>query len=196
MSLDGGESWSEIISDTSRIQLSGPSLSPFSGFYVGIDTQLYYWNELSGELDLALTLEKPITGLYSSSNSDIEFILTTDELLALDPNTGETTILKVLSVSNETNPELPNRLQLHQNYPNPFNPSTIIPFELNQPSQVQLVVFDALGRQVAVLLDEHRSAGLHRVSFNASGLSSGVYFYELSSLTNGLKARRNMLFIK
>jgi hypothetical protein len=65
---------------------------------------------------------------------------------------------------------------LSQNYPNPFNPSTTIKFELPVASQVTLSVFDILGREVSVLVNERRDAGVHEVKFDGSGLSSGVYF--------------------
>ena len=67
------------------------------------------------------------------------------------------------------------------NYPNPFNPSTQINFVLPKKAFVELKVYDVLGRQVADLLNEVREAGSHKVLFNASYLSSGVYLYQLRS---------------
>jgi photosystem II stability/assembly factor-like uncharacterized protein len=68
---------------------------------------------------------------------------------------------------------------LFSNYPNPFNPGTTIKFELRKPSDVRLSVFDMLGREVSVLVNERREAGVHEVRFDASKLASGVYFYRL-----------------
>jgi hypothetical protein len=69
---------------------------------------------------------------------------------------------------------------LFQNYPNPFNPVTSIKFSLPAASAlVTLKVYDALGRQAAVLVNEARESGLHEVQFNAAALSSGIYYYEL-----------------
>jgi len=80
-------------------------------------------------------------------------------------------------------PELPSaqptNFVLMQNYPNPFNPSTTIKFELPNSSVVKLSVYDMLGREVSVLEKERRDAGVHEVTFDGSGLSSGVYFYRL-----------------
>ena len=66
------------------------------------------------------------------------------------------------------------------NYPNPFNPSTIITFQIPEAGLVSLKVYDLLGREVATLVDEHKTAGSYDVEFNASELSSGVYFYKIN----------------
>jgi len=71
--------------------------------------------------------------------------------------------------------------ELKQNYPNPFNPSTQITFYLSRQSNVKLNVFDMLGREVAVLIDENQSPGTHHINFNAEDLPSGVYFYRLQT---------------
>lgn len=73
----------------------------------------------------------------------------------------------------------PDEFALHQNYPNPFNPTTKINFALQHNTNVELYVYDALGNQVAVLLNENMEAGLHEVSFNASNFSSGIYYYTI-----------------
>ncbi len=74
---------------------------------------------------------------------------------------------------------VPKEFGLGQNYPNPFNPETQIEFSLPTRQRVTLRIFDVLGRQVRVLLDEVREAGNHRVVFDGTALSSGVYFYQL-----------------
>ena len=76
---------------------------------------------------------------------------------------------------------VPNRYELSQNYPNPFNPYTTIPFSLKKSGHVKLEVFDVLGRRVAILADQRFEAGVHRLFFSASGMSSGVYFYKLTT---------------
>jgi len=70
---------------------------------------------------------------------------------------------------------------LYQNYPNPFNPTTTIKYTIPQTSFITLKVFDILGREVAVLVNEEKPAGSYEVDFNASQLSSGVYIYQLKS---------------
>ncbi len=66
-----------------------------------------------------------------------------------------------------------------QNYPNPFNPVTNIIFKLNNPGIVRLNVYDILGREIKTLLNEYTSAGNYSVTFDASGLASGIYFYRI-----------------
>jgi hypothetical protein len=85
------------------------------------------------------------------------------------------------SVDTEDEEELPAAYVLEQNYPNPFNPVTTIAFTLPEAAHVRLAVYDVLGRQVTVLLDEVRSTGRHTVSFDASPLPSGTYFYRLEA---------------
>ncbi len=87
----------------------------------------------------------------------------------------------------------PDRFALEQNYPNPFNPSTTITYQLpaqggvdgKAASSVRLVVYDMLGREVAVLVDAKQSPGTHEVKWNASGAASGVYLYRLSAYAEG-----------
>lgn len=95
--------------------------------------------------------------------------------------------------------ESPEQFQLNQNYPNPFNPVTTIRFELEEPAAVTLQVFDMLGREVATIVENQLSSGSHHVSFDASGLSSGVYLYRLEAMSGSGQAfaqSRKMTLIK
>ena len=79
------------------------------------------------------------------------------------------------------NQETPSIFSLSQNYPNPFNPSTKIKFDIPKGSLVKLKVYDILGREVAVLVNEKLTAGIYEYDWNASALPSGVYFYRLEA---------------
>jgi subtilisin family serine protease len=83
---------------------------------------------------------------------------------------------------------------LLQNYPNPFNPTTRISFTLVEASNVRLEVFNVAGQRVALLVNEHREAGLHFVDFDASALSSGIYFYRLTA--GDVTQNRKMILLK
>ena len=77
--------------------------------------------------------------------------------------------------------ELPQVFSLSQNYPNPFNPTTGIRFQVSGVSDVRLSVYDLLGREVAVLVNERKAPGSYEVNFDATRLASGVYLYRLSA---------------
>jgi hypothetical protein len=90
--------------------------------------------------------------------------------------------------------QLPKVFSLYQNYPNPFNPTTEIRYELAHTSFVSIDVYNILGQRVASLVNSTQPAGDQSVSFNASNLSSGVYFYRIQAGT--FEAARKMLVIK
>lgn len=119
-------------------------------------------------------------------------------ILATDPTTGQpdaddtgeaeiwymkdVTITLDVPVGIEDNTlSLPEEFELSQNYPNPFNPSTTISFTLEKAASVTLDIYSITGQKVATLVNGSRSAGTHDVVFDASNLTSGVYFYTLSS---------------
>ena len=89
---------------------------------------------------------------------------------------------------------LPIKFELSQNYPNPFNPSTKISYTLGFKSVTRLSVYDILGREVAVLVNEIQNEGSHEVTFTGNNLSSGIYFYKLTS--SGTTITKKMLLLK
>jgi hypothetical protein len=89
---------------------------------------------------------------------------------------------------------LPSRYELYQNFPNPFNPSTQIRFDVPIAGHVRLTIYDVLGREVEVVLDEVREAGRHMVQFDARALASGMYFYRLTA--SSVVLTRKMMLTK
>ncbi len=107
-------------------------------------------------------------------------------------NTFEVRLIDPKKRGNNKTLYIPIEFALHQNYPNPFNPSTVISYTLPVFSKATLKVFDALGREVALLVDEYKDAGLHLVNFDASSLPSGVYLYRIQ-MGSHVEARKLIL---
>jgi photosystem II stability/assembly factor-like uncharacterized protein len=100
----------------------------------------------------------------------------------------------VTGVSENNISAIPSDFMLSQNYPNPFNPSTKISFSIPNSSNVALKVYNELGAEVASLIDGYRKAGSYEVNFDASGLSSGIYFYKIQ--TGSFSETKKMMLIK
>ena len=110
--------------------------------------------------------------------------------LAANNNLGYISSVDVEEVS----AELPLTVELSQNYPNPFNPSTSIEFKVNAAQHVRLSVFDVLGREVENLVNGVQPTGSYRVTFDATGLTSGMYLYRLEA--NGNVITKSMMLLK
>ena len=89
----------------------------------------------------------------------------------------------------EPNKTIPINFTLNQNYPNPFNPTTLIQFGLPRDSDIRLIVFNLLGREIAVLAEGEYTAGTYSVTFNATNLTSGIYLYQLVAGTQRLTGK-------
>jgi len=87
-----------------------------------------------------------------------------------------------------------NDFKLSQNYPNPFNPSTIIEYSLPQYGYVTLKIYDILGREIATLINEEKPIGSYEVEFDATGLTSGIYFYRIQ--TPNFTQTKKMILLK
>lgn len=139
-------------------------------------------NELYGvHMDSTERVENPsYIGSYLSTTSDHYPVWTRFDFTRLSSTAREKST--------------PSTFALGQNYPNPFNPSTTISYQVASPSDVSLEVFDVLGRKVTTLVNSRQTAGTYSVNFNASRLSSGVYFYRLQAGT--FVATKKMLLVK
>jgi len=92
------------------------------------------------------------------------------------------------------NSEIPEKYELSQNYPNPFNPGTRIKFAIENKELSKLEIFDMLGRKLNTLIDKVLDAGTYEVNFDGSNLSSGIYFYKLT--TNQFTETKKMILMK
>ncbi|MCW8814030.1 MAG: T9SS type A sorting domain-containing protein, partial [Chlorobium sp.] len=88
---------------------------------------------------------------------------------------------------------VPQKFNLMQNYPNPFNPSTVIEYHIPKYSFVTIKGYDVLGNEINTLVNEEKPAGRYTITFNANGLSSGIYFYQIH--TNEYTEKRKMLLL-
>ena len=86
------------------------------------------------------------------------------------------------SVKNIDIDGVPREFVLSQNYPNPFNPNTTINYALPHSCEVTITLYDILGNEVSTLVSENKKAGYYSVEFNASNLSSGIYFYKIEAV--------------
>lgn len=137
-------------------------------------------------------------GLYNwtvpntPSSQALMKITNADTLTVWDISNNNFIITEVTGV-NENN-EIPQNFSLFQNYPNPFNPTTTISFNILKEGLVNLSIYNALGEKKAEIVNEVMNAGMHNITFNASNLASGVYFYKISS--GSFTETKQMLLMK
>lgn len=98
------------------------------------------------------------------------------------------------TIINPVNSAIPQTFTLHQNYPNPFNPNTSIRFDLPIAGDASLIVYNSLGKEIKRIVDGRLEAGSYEINFDASGLSSGVYFYRFVS--GSISEIKSMMLVK
>ncbi len=157
---------------------------------LGVETDAMFFNWISGiprdyHLASGFGLIDVWGGEGSGSGSDVLIYFRDHE----GNEYGE-----AVHVNTPVDPEIPQTAALHANYPNPFNPSTTIPFELSEASQVRMEVYDMLGRRVALLVNETLQAGRHTAVFDAGSLPSGMYIARLQA--GGVVFSHKMLLVK
>jgi hypothetical protein len=145
--------------------------------FAGNHTSTTYYNKF-WEIAKNFTI-----GLFQKASYRIACVIYTEWI-----NSGSVTGIS------ENGNELPLIFNLSQNYPNPFNPSTTISWQLSEGRSVSLKVFNALGEEIAVLVDEYRPAGKYETKFDAASLPSGIYFYKLQ--TDNYLETKKMLLLK
>jgi hypothetical protein len=157
----------------------------------------WYWDGYKGsKIDLgsltAGTNTIKISGREPGTTLWVDQIVITDNA-NYDPNAvlGKE---EIADAEETTEYVIPEQYSLEQNYPNPFNPSTTIRYNIPSGEMVKLIIYDVLGNEVSVLVNEYRDAGQYEVSFNASNLASGVYYYSIK--TGSFNQVKKMMLLK
>jgi hypothetical protein len=136
-----------------------------------------------------------ITTTYSYVDNSVTNGVTYQyQLVSVGINGNSQPVGNVVSATPSVGAATPHEFALHQNYPNPFNPTTQIRFDIAEASYVTLKVFDVMGRELATLVDGNLAANRYEVSFDASALSSGTYFYRLNA--GSFTSMNKMLVLK
>lgn len=132
------------------------------------------WNKI-GNIAGNGTTNSPLS--YSYSDNNLSTGKYNYRLKQIDFNGN----FKYYDLTNEVIIGTPYKFDISQNYPNPFNPSTKINYDLPFDSKVQIKIFDVTGREISTIVNEVKTAGYYTVSFNASSLASGIYFYSINA---------------
>lgn len=145
------------------------------------------WDTLQNPLSLSEVIKK-----IAFFNSNISYGISSNHIYYSNDGWVTYSIADSVVTNAENQSTLPEQINLYQNYPNPFNPTTVISYQLPINGNVTLKVYDLLGREEAVLVDEYKFAGRYYVEFNATGLSSGVYYYQLNT-ENFIQSKKMIL---
>lgn len=183
ISTDGGSIWEHAL--TSGI-ISGLNTKGNEVFAVG---QLPYkstdngvtWNPINAD------------GLPGSIWNTIQFTTNYAFVNFLGVGVYRSPISGVSNINEQIN-HIADEFRLEQNYPNPFNPETIIGYSVPQPGNVQIIIYDVLGRELQTSLNKYLTAGSYQLKFDANSLPGGVYFYRM--ISGNLTETKKMILLK
>ena len=182
---DGGAAWVNAI-----VGVPGENI-----FIALCDYSLYYTTDLGATWTLMDTPDSTDGEYFISAvvlNKDFAYFMTQQGTAVKFENQSSTTAI-------DYEPGILTRFHLQQNYPNPFNPTTTISYSIPQATNVKLVVYTMLGREVTTLIDEYQLNGQKHIVWNATDVhgikvSSGIYIYRL--ITDNFNQSRKMLLLK
>ena len=207
-SLDGGNSWTIVYNDPSytgfwRVNIVSDrvvSVGMLGKIIISDDMGTTWYPAESGTSNDLLCLNFANDRIGFAGGASGTMLRTDDGGITWNPvengifnlNPGDR---KSAYRKGHTSVNLPGTFELKQNYPNPFNPSTIITYTLGSASYVNIRVFDASGKEAALLVNSMQQEGNHSITFNASGLSTGIYFYKMTVNTGTSEFSRVMKMI-
>ena len=179
-STNSGDTWTDISDNLPDVPVPAVIVDPNNSFhvYIGTDIGVFVstdgggnWQDFNNGLhdavqgmDLIITTVNNVIRVMTHGNGAFE-----TKLFSQVPTNAGTVSTTVRN------------FKLEQNYPNPFNPETRIDFTISNSTFVNLTVYDAIGNEVITLVNENKPAGTYTTEFNATGLSSGVYYYKLEA---------------
>ncbi len=196
ISENGGESWEGVNLPDANVFLrninfnSSGEYGILSGYSPDDSSKVFYKTTDFGTSWESFLLPETFTPIVINATA----ITNDGTIWAIGNNNSIWKSTKIVSNIYDGQYEIPSEFVLYQNYPNPFNPTTVIEFSLSKTNNVTLKVYNTIGEEVATLINRKIAAGHHSVNFNASNLSSGIYFYRISS--KGLSQTKKMIILK
>lgn len=191
LTTNRGVSWTNVSNNLPDIPVNKVLIDPVNVNHIFLGTDLGVFESTTS----GTSWTQQNTGLANVSVADLD-IRPDGYLFAATHGRGMfKSTLPVNVGDNVREPAvIPSEFMLGQNYPNPFNPSTTISFTISKSSYVRLTVYDALGREVKILVDGELFPGAHTVEFDGSAQASGVYFYRLQA--DGFSLTKKMLLVR
>lgn len=162
-----------------------------------VNDNYLYVNQLDGGVKIydISDINQPIeVGSFYTPEINWEINALGDKILVSGGGSGFYIVKNDAVTLNEDSDNIIADFKLSQNYPNPFNPITKISYQLPAASHISIKVFDLLGKEIATLVNEEKSAGIYSIDFNGSELSSGIYFYQM--VTDSYTAIKKMALLK
>ncbi len=187
---DGGENWFSQTSNVSVLLNDIHFINETTGWIVGANGIILK------------TIDGGTTWGQQLSNTSVAL----QSVCMIDDQTGFATGLngtilftkdgggEIINALKQSVLKIPKSIRLYQNYPNPFNPTTMINYQLPMTGSVELSIFNLLGQKVTTLVNERKRAGHHKVEWDASGYSSGIYLYQLKA--GKFQDMKKMILIK
>ena len=192
-STNSGDSWTDVSDNLPDVPVLAVIVDPNNSFhvYIGTDIGVFVSTDGGGNWqDYNNGLPTAVQGM------DLNITTVNNVIRVMTHGNGayEKKLLSQIPTDTSAIPPTVNDFKLDQNYPNPFNPSTKISFTVPHSTFVKLTVYDAIGNEVKVLINENKLAGTYTENFDAIGLTSGIYFYKLEA--GNFVETKKMMFLK
>jgi hypothetical protein len=185
--------WGEGTSNAGSNEGSGASATTGDATWIHRFFNTTNWTTVGGDFSTINSANTNVSGIGNESTTGTAKRFDSRENSTL-ANRPKLTITFTTATSVNENKSVPSEMLLQQNFPNPFNPSTTITYHISEHTNVLLRVFDILGREVMVLVNQDMTPGTYHSVFNASNLPSGVYFYQISTASE--TSTRTMIISK